>query len=118
MNWRLIVSAFGLAFGLGLVGCTINAQLLPDSLITTGSSFVVKGTAVVLDNNGPCLAWIGENGITYHLFQNASVDNATFDHITTPGVTSRLQIATRSDLEVACQVGTIVEVISVLEGVD
>jgi hypothetical protein len=118
MNWRLTLSAFGLAFGLGLLGCTINAQLLPETFISTGSPFVVKGTSVVLDNNGPCLAWIGDNGITYHLFQNPSVDNDTFDHITTPGVTSRLQIATRTDLQVACQLGTIVEVISVLEVAD
>ena len=79
---------------------------------------MVKGTSVVLDHKGPCLAWLGDNGITYHLFQNPRVENAVFDHITTPGVTSRLQLSTRNDLQVACQIGTIVEVLNVLEVVE
>ena len=118
MRARVALLLLGPLLALCAPGCTINAQLLPDSLVSTGSPFVVKGTATVLDNNGPCLAWIGENGINYHLFQNPRVDNATFDRITTPGVTSRLQLATRNDLEIACQAGTIVEVLSVLEVVN
>jgi len=118
MRARVALLLLGPMLALGAIGCSINAQLLPDALVSTGTPFVVKGTATVLDNNGPCLAWIGENGITYHLFQTSSVDNATFDRITTPGVTSRLQLSTRTDLEVACKVGTIVEVLSVLEVVN
>ena len=118
MRARVALLLLGLLPALCAIGCSVNAQLLPDTFISTGTPFVVKGTATVLDNNGPCLAWIGENGITYHLFQTSSVDNATFDRITTPGVTSRLHLATRNDLEVACKVGTIVEVLSVLEVVN
>jgi hypothetical protein len=92
--------------------------LLPDNFVSTGTSFVIKGTMTVQDNNGPCLVWMGDNGIAYHLFQTPSVENATFDHIMTPGVTSRLQIATRDDIPVACQVGTVVEVLNVLEVLD
>jgi hypothetical protein len=99
------------AYGLG---CTVEVSL-PNSLLPVGSSFVVKGTAAIVDSNGPCLAWIGQNGVTYHLFQDPSVDNETFDRITTPGVTSRLELRTRSDLEVSCQTGVIVEVVDVLE---
>jgi hypothetical protein len=95
--------------------CTINATLLPDNLVSTGTSFVVKGTMTLQAGQGPCLVWMGDNGIAYHLFQTPSVENATFDHINTPGVTSRLQIATRDDIPVACQVGTVVEVLNVLE---
>ena len=118
MKRRVVLLSLVLSLLLASTSCTINAQLLPDNFISTGSSFVVKGTATVLDNNGPCLAWIGDNGITYHLFQTPSVENATFDRVTTPGVTSRLQLATRDDLQVACQVGIIVEVLNVLEVVN
>jgi hypothetical protein len=118
MRSRVAFSLLGLLLALCAIGCSFNAQLLPDTLFSTGTPFVVKGTSTVLDNNGPCLAWIGENGITYHIFQTTTVDNATFDRITTPGVTSRLQLVTRSDLQVACQTGTIVEVLSVLEVVN
>jgi len=118
MKRRVVLLSLIVALLLAPAACSINAQLPPHNFITTGSSFVVKGTATILDNNGPCPAWIGDNGITYHLFQTPTVDNALFDHITTPGVTSRLQLATRDDLQVACRVGTIVEVLNVLEAVN
>ncbi len=118
MKRRLALSSFAVTLVLVPTACSINAQLLPDDFVSTGTPFVLKGTTIVLDNNGPCLAWIGDNGITYHLFQTPSVDNAAYDRVTTPGVTSRLQLATRDDLQVTCQVGTIVEVLSVLEVVN
>jgi hypothetical protein len=59
--------------------------------------------------------WIGTNGETYHLFQGGRMENAEYDRITTAGVTSRLELVTRSDLTVSCQVGQIVEVQRVLE---
>jgi hypothetical protein len=98
----------------GICGCTIA---LPgfDTLFPTGSSFVMKGTTTIVDNGGPCRLWIGENGITYYLFQDPRVDNEVFDQVTTPGMTSRLEIAERSDLEVICYDGPVVEVVDVLE---
>ncbi len=118
MSHRLALFLLVVASMLAPTACSLNLQLLPENLVSTGTSFVLKGTATVLDSNGPCLAWIGDNGIIYHLFQSPTVENAVFDHITTPGVTSRLQIATRTDLQVSCQVGTIVEVLNVLEVVN
>jgi hypothetical protein len=99
-------------------GCIDLALNAPETLLPVGTPFVVKGTAAVIDSGGPCLIWEAENGITYHLFQDPRVDNETFDRVTTPGVTSRLEIAIRNDLEVVCQVGRIVEVQDVLEIVD
>jgi hypothetical protein len=43
------------------------------------------------------------------------VSNEDFDRITTLGVTSRVEIATRDDLQVACPAGIIVEVRRILE---
>ena len=100
-----------------LIGCAVNFSI-PESLLAVGTPFVVKGTATLADDNGPCLIWIGQNNITYHLFQGPTVDNEIFDQIITPGVTSRLILTKRTDLEVACQMGTIVEVQDVLEIVE
>ena len=93
-------------------------DLSADSLLPVGTPFVVSGTAALVDSNGPCLVWLGENGITYHLFQDVRLPNETFDQITTPGVTSRLELAVRTDLQVACQVGSTAEVQDVLEIVE
>lgn len=87
-------------------------------LLPGGNPFVISGTAAILDQDGPCLVWIGDNGVTYHLFQDPSVSNDDFDRITTPGVRARLEIMTRNDLVVSCPIGTIVEVQRVLEIVD
>ncbi len=87
----------------------------PETLLPLGTPFVVRGTSAVIDNNGPCLVWLGENGVTYHLFQDIVLPNETFDQVITPGVTSRLELAIRTDLVVACQVGTIAEVRDALE---
>lgn len=95
-------------------GCVLDVPRASD-LLPVGTPFVVKGTAAVVDNNGPCLVWYGNNGVTYHLFQDPSVDNQAFDRVTTPGVTSRLELAVRTDLEVACRMGTIAEVVDILE---
>jgi hypothetical protein len=96
------------------LACTIPVPTT-DSLFPTGTPFILSGTAALADNQGPCLIWVGENGITYHLFQAVNLESDLFDTITTPGTTSRLQLATRSDLEVACRMGTVVEVQDVLE---
>ena len=101
-----------------LAGCIDLALNAPDTLLPIGTAFVVKGTTAVIDNGGPCLDWNAENGVTYHLFQDPRVENETFDRVTTPGVTSRLEIAIRNDLEIVCQIGPIVEVQDVLEIVD
>ena len=110
---------------LACVGCAVTiggciSVELPEELSLTaeGASFVVSGTAAIVDVEGPCLVWVGENGGTYHLFQSPGLDNESFDRITTPGVTSRLEIATRDDLEVACLIGAVVEVQDVLEIVE
>jgi len=85
------------------------------TLLPVETVFVLKGTSALVENGGPCLVWFGENGLTYHLFQSPRVDNATYDRIVTPGVTSRLELAKRNDLHVACEMGSILEVQNVLE---
>jgi hypothetical protein len=99
---------------LALGSCTLET---PD-LFVRGEPYILSGTAAVIDRGGPCPVWLGENGTTYHLFQGGRVANEDFDRVRTPGVTSRLEIATRSDLYVDCQVGTIVEVERILEIVE
>ena len=103
----------GLILVIGTAGC-IN---FPEELLlgSTGDPFILKGTAAVVENGGPCLVWIGDNGVAYHLFQGPAVENDAFDQATTPGVTSRLQIAVRTDIPISCQIGTVVEVHDVLE---
>ena len=118
MERRLKTLVLGLTLLAVAAGCTVSFDLLPDSLVSAGTPFVVRGTAAVVDSNGACLIWIGENGVTYHLFQDPRVENETFDRVITPGVTSRLQIAIRTDLVLACQIGTIAEVRNVLEIVE
>ena len=108
------LSVIGIVAGLFLAGCQVESN----GLFPTGTPFILSGTATLLDSNGPCLVWVGDNGVTYHLFQGIGLDNDTFDRVTTPGTQSRLRLATRSDLVVTCQIGTIVEVQDVLEIVD
>ena len=100
---------------LAFPGC-FDVNLFDDmSLLPTQATFVLTGTATLLDNDGPCLAWVGENGVTYHLFQNARIENDVFDRITTPGVTSRIEITTRNDIPLECATGQVAEVQRVLE---
>jgi hypothetical protein len=96
------------------VGCNLNTG----SLFVRGEPFIISGTAAVRDQHGPCPVWIGENGVTYQLFQGARLDNDEYDRILVPGVTSRLEIATRNDLVAKCDLGTIVEVQRILEVVE
>ena len=99
-----------------LLGCVdVN---VPETLLPVGTSFVAKGTAAIVDNDGPCLIWLAENGLAYYLYQDPSVDNDTFDRVTTPGANSRIEIAIRTDLIAPCLVDAIVEVQDVLEIVD
>lgn len=86
-----------------------------DNFFARGDSFVLRGTAAVVDQGGACRVWLGENGLTYHLFQGPALQNDEFDRVVTAGVTSRLQLAVRQDLQVDCQRGDIVEVERVLE---
>jgi len=118
MGHRLKTLVLGFTLLAVASGCSVELDVFPDALVVAGAPFVIRGTATVVDNDGPCLVWIAENSVTYHLFQDPRVDNETFDRITTPGVTSRLQIAVRTDLEVACRIGTIAEVRNVLEIVE
>lgn len=102
--------------GVALLGCSFDFNLGSDTLFPVGTTFVVSGTAdAVASDSGACRIWLGENGVVYHLFQTPRIENADFDRITTPGVTSRLELATRSDLVVDCQMGTIVQVEDILE---
>ncbi len=111
-----LVAALLVFLALGNLGCTFNADLGSDSLFPVGTSFVISGTAeAVASDTGTCLIWLANNGVTYHLFQSTRIANEDFDRITTPGVTSRLEIAPRSDLVVDCRMGTIVEVQDILE---
>lgn len=100
---------------MGATSC-ITADLPEEiTLLPVETVFVMKGTSAIVDNDGPCLVWYGQNGLTYHLFQSPRVDNATYDRVVTPGVTSRLELAKRNDLHVACELGSILEVQNVLE---
>lgn len=85
------------------------------TLFVKGQAFVLRGTSAVVERNGPCLVWYGDNGITYHLFQGIQVANDDYDRVITPGTTARLELAARTDLKVGCQFGTVVEVQSILE---
>ncbi|RJP42515.1 MAG: hypothetical protein C4547_00280 [Phycisphaerales bacterium] len=107
-----------IALCMAAVGAAAGCISLPDNVLPVGTPFVLSGTTAVLNRGGPCPVWEGENGVTYHLFQGIQLDNESFDRITRPGVTSRLVIATRSDLVLECRVGTIVEVRDVLEIVE
>jgi hypothetical protein len=93
--------------------CTLQVP----SIFPSGTPFIVKGTSETRDvfACGPSAVWVDTSGVAYHLFQGDRISNEDFDRITTPGVTSRLEIATRDDLQVACPVGIIVEVRSILE---
>ncbi len=102
----------------GGAGCIDVDIPIANDLFATGTSFVLSGTAALVDQDGPCLVWLGENGMTYHLFQDPRVANEDFDAVTNPGTTSRLKLAVRTDLYVDCQVGVVVEVQDVLEIVE
>ncbi|MGE3182167.1 MAG: hypothetical protein AB7N71_11085 [Phycisphaerae bacterium] len=112
------VTVVGFLGTMTISGCG-DLSAATDSFFVRGEPFVISGTFAIVDNgNGPCPVWFGDNGATYHLFQAARVTNADFDAATTPGARSRLEIAPRNDLFLACEVGTIVEVQRVLEVVD
>ena len=107
-----------LTLAMGWAGCAEFNVPETFSLSPQGVDFVLSGTSTVLDTGGPCLSWLGDNGITYHLFQSTRLANEDFDRITIPGTRSRLVLATRSDLEISCGQGEIVEVREVLEIVE
>jgi hypothetical protein len=109
---RQIVVLVALA-AVSLAGCGTAIS----NLITLDEAFIVKGTAEMKTAFavGPCLAWVDTSGAVYQLFQGTNVSNAEFDLVTTPGVTSRLQLTVRSDLIVGCSVGTTAVVDAVLE---
>ena len=114
IRWAVSIVFVGCAT---LMGSCIDLTLPEDvTLFDVGSSFVVRGTAALVDTpEGPCRVWVGENGISYHLFQSVQLENETFDQVSREGATSRLVLARRSDIELACSFGTIVEVRDVLE---
>ncbi len=114
---RLSGTVLGLAVFLA-PGCIDISVPIAPTLFPTGTSFVVRGTMTVEDRDGPCLVWVGNNGVKYHLFQDPRVSNEAYDSVATPGTTSRLVLATRDDLVVDCQVGSIVEVQDILEIVE
>lgn len=106
------------ALAASLAGCVDVGIPSLETVFPTGNPFVVSGTAEVIDQDGPCLVWNGNNGIRYHLFQDPTLPNDEFDRVTTPGVTSRLQLAVRGDLMVDCRVGPTADVQAVLEIVE
>ncbi|MBN2559445.1 MAG: hypothetical protein JXQ75_00755 [Phycisphaerae bacterium] len=97
---------------ISLSACTIS---LPNPT-AFGTPFIAKGTYELREVWGgdPCPVWVTDTGAIYHLFQDIAVSNEDFDRVTTPGVTSRLQLTTRSDLVVGCLIGIPVEVKQVL----
>ncbi len=118
LKWQhgaIALTALGV---LGTSGCFDIEFPVDFALLSSVSPFVVSGTATVVDNDGPCRAWIGDNGVTYHLFQDPLLDNDLFDRIIEPGTVSRLVLAERSDLRLACAFGINVEVQDVLEIVE
>lgn len=118
MKRRLVETSGLCAVLIGTTSCiTVD---LPEqiSLLPVETSFVLKGTSAIVEGEVPCLVWYGENGLVYHLFQSPRVDNATYDRVVTPGVTSRLELAKRNDLQVVCAQGAVLEVQNVLEIVE
>lgn len=103
----------------GLAGATACINL-PDTtaLLPVGTPFVVRGTMTLQDDRRPCPVWLAENGTQYYLYQDALLDNSTYDRVVTPGATSRLVLATRSDLAVPCDGAVAAEVQNVLEIVE
>jgi hypothetical protein len=110
-QWRMVALVLLAAVGLAGCGATVT------SFLTRGSPFITKGTAETRNvfAVGSCPAWVDTSGAVYQLFQGENVSNADFDQVTTPGVTSRLELTMRDDLVVGCQVGTKVVVDRVLE---
>ncbi|MCA9254531.1 MAG: hypothetical protein KDA33_02790, partial [Phycisphaerales bacterium] len=97
---------------ISLAGCSLFAAPactleLPSFDLSSGSPFLIKGTFVRVERFGqaPCFAWEGDNGIFYHLFQDANLDDDLFDQATTVGARSRLLIQIRGDLQVTCELG-------------
>lgn len=79
-------------------------------------AFVIRGRMDEATGFGiDCPVFRAETGINYHLFQTEAIENDVYDAVTTPGAVSRLVVQERSDLEIACQIGIIVEVQDVLE---
>lgn len=107
----LVASVVGLALAVGT--CTVE---LPNPLATE-TPFIVRGTSEMREvfGRGQCLVWVADTGVLYHLFQGDTISNADFDAIVKAGVTSRLRIAVRKDLEVGCRLGQTVVVEEVLQ---
>ncbi len=107
----LTLAVFGSA--IVVAACTIE---LPNPIGIT-NPFIVKGTSEMRDvfGRGQCPVWVADTGVLYHLFQGDTVSNADFDSVVTTGVTSRLRIAVRKDLEVGCRLGQTVVVEQVLQ---
>ncbi len=99
-----------LLLALVAAGCNLPSA---ETLLPVGTPFTVRGTLTLQDSG--CPVWAADNGVTYFLYQDPLLDNASFDQVTTPGVTSRLVVATRSDLTSPCKNATVVEVKNVLE---
>lgn len=114
-GWLRFAGCIVIAGGaLAMPACTFSLPTLPN-LIGSTEPFLLKGTYMRIDRFGqaPCFAWEGENGIFYHLFQDVNLDDDLFDMATTVGVSSRLLIQPRGDLQTACNLGPTVEVLEV-----
>ena len=111
----LLVTAVVMTFG--AAGCfEIN---LPQEGVLGDYSFVVKGEAIALENNGACIIWQADDGRIFALYQIPRIPNATFDAVATVGQRSRLELRTRTSLAVGCREQAVsVEVHSVLEIVE
>ena len=107
-SYRIRSSSFILIGGI-LGGCiTID---LPDEGVLGGGSFVVKGVAETVENNGSCAIWLADEGRTFVLFQDPRLPNDDFDIVTTPGTRSRLVLDLRSALGDRCREDAIAAVI-------
>jgi hypothetical protein len=90
-------------------GCLGSFSLGPDS-------YVLRGTATAIEDNGSAFIWQADNGKLYLLFQDPRLPNQEFDTVITPGVRSRLELLPRKDLGVPFIPGAITaDVVKVLE---
>ena len=110
-----VASVVGLALiaGAPLTGC--GDAGLGGLFGAGGGQLIIRGTMTVVENEGVCPVFQADDGFSYHLRQGTNLANDLFDAVTQIGAVSRLSVSVRNDLPVACQFGTVVVVVDVLE---
>ncbi|MCG8405374.1 MAG: hypothetical protein MI923_09270 [Phycisphaerales bacterium] len=116
MQKRFLALAMSVFTVSSLTACVPSlGDFFPD---LPSSSFIARGTFEErpIPFVGSCPVWVDSTNVVYHLFQGFDVPNADFDRVTTPGVSSRLRLRGRDDLQVGCEMdGIIVEVEAIVE---